>query len=74
MKTAAAPQSPGDAGGKEAAKESPKFVIRLLFGLGAAGGAPIVVWVEPLSLGLILAAAWTGVAAAVVWYLDRRGR
>lgn len=74
MNATAAPQNPGDVGGEEAAKKSPKFVVRLLPGLGAAGGVLTVFWVEPIYLGLILAAAWVGVAAILVWFLDRRGR
>ena len=74
MNKAATPQSPGNTGGDEAAKKSPKIVIRLLPGLGAAGGVFTVGWVEPLYFGLILAAAWIGAAAVLVWYLDRRGR
>ena len=74
MNAKAAPQNPSDAGSGEAAKKSPTFVVRLLPGLGAAGGVLTVGWVEPLFLGLILAAAWVGVAAISVWFLDRRGR
>lgn len=70
----ARPQNPGDAGGEEAAKKSPTFLMRLISGLGAAGGAPIAVFVEPLSLALTLVAVWLGAMAALMLFLDRRGR
>ena len=72
VSSAATQQNRGDVSGEGTNKKSSRFVLRLLPCLAPVGAVPIVEWVEPLSLGLPLAAVWIGAASVLVWFVSRK--